>query len=300
MPSRDLDGPDGGAWVRRGQRTTPAIRAAHPGQRWPTRDPSVLLAGCGWKAVQYHGSREAIPHGLQLPGELSVLPACGTITRARSYLRARALPCCRRAELTSSSAHIWAPPRCAAVIPHSLQSRPPRRLTSRALPQVKLADCCSCCTTRAATRDPSSRRTTSCWSRYCPIPRRGAVQHRELRRRCPGRASAVASRAHALGSVTARHGAAGAASTRAAEAALSPRGRASHAPRVIPRSRGQPAGVAAWCMWGVACEPARCGLHGGMCGVHPERPAASGSTHTWPWTRTCVAVLNTGTRYLLR
>ena len=55
--ARDLDGPDGGAWVRRGQRTTPATQAAHPGQRWPTRD----LSRCYWQAVVAKQSNTTVP-----------------------------------------------------------------------------------------------------------------------------------------------------------------------------------------------------------------------------------------------
>ena len=157
--ARDLDGPDGGAWVRRGQRTTPATQAAHPGQRWPTRDLSVLLAGCGCKAVQYHGSRQGIPLGLEVPGELPMPLACGAITRARSDMRARALPCCRRTDrLTFLMCKSWLP-QCAAVIPRSLHSRAHRRLTSRDMPQAKLTGGQSCCTTRAAARDAFRRRS---------------------------------------------------------------------------------------------------------------------------------------------
>ena len=253
--ARDLDGPDCGAWVRRGQRTTPATQAAHPGQRWPTRDLSVLLAGCGCKAVQYHGSRQGIPLGLEVPGELPMPLACGAITRARSDMRARALPCCRRTDrLTFLMCKSWLP-QCAAVIPHSLHSRAHRRLMSRYMPQAKLTGGQSCCTTRAAARDAFRRRSARWSGGILPSTRRRAIEYCGLAGRAQVRLCVPGGHAHVLGSVGICRGAAAAASARALEAAWTPRCRATQAPRVIPRSRGQCAGAAAESMWGLCESP---------------------------------------------
>lgn len=150
--ARAVDGSDAGAWVSRCQRTIPATHSAHPGQRWPTSDLLALLAGCGSKCCLYRSSREGIPHGLQLPGEMPMPPARSAITHARSRMHAPAFPCCRRADPTTFSASTSCPRWYAAVIPRSQQSLPPRRLTSRAMPQMKLAGYGSCSATRATAR----------------------------------------------------------------------------------------------------------------------------------------------------
>ena len=126
-----MAGSDAGDWVRRCSAVTSATPPVHAGQCWPTGDLLVLLAGCGSKSCQYRGSRQAIPHGLQLPGELPMPPARRAITLARSHMRAPAFLCRRRADATTFSASTSCPLRYAAMIPRSQQSLPPRRLTSR-------------------------------------------------------------------------------------------------------------------------------------------------------------------------
>ena len=79
-------------------------------------------------------------------------PARSAITHARSRMHAPAFPCCRRADPTTFSASTSCPRWYAAVIPRSQQSLPPRRLTSRAMPQMKLAGYGSCSATRATAR----------------------------------------------------------------------------------------------------------------------------------------------------
>ena len=124
--ARAVAGSDASDWVRRCSAVTSATPPVHAGQCWPTGDLLVLLAGCGSKSCQYHGSRQAIPHGLQLPGELPMPPARRAITLARSQMRAPAFLCRRRADATTFSASTSCPLRYAAMIPRSQQSLPPR------------------------------------------------------------------------------------------------------------------------------------------------------------------------------
>ena len=124
--ARAVAGSDASDWVRRCSAVTSATPPVHAGQCWPTGDLLVLLAGCGSKSCQYRGSRQAIPHGLQLPGELPMPPARRAITLARSQMRAPAFLCRRRADATTFSASTSCPLRYAAMIPRSQQSLPPR------------------------------------------------------------------------------------------------------------------------------------------------------------------------------
>ena len=143
--------------MRRYSDTIPGTRAVHPGQRWTERDLSGLLPGCGCKGLQYHGSRQAGLGGLEVAGEQPMPARCAAMARARSYDAFPRLTRCRRADRMTSSTCTWSQPRVCRRIPQSLQSRPPLRCTSPAVPQARLACCGTCWSARATARGPLRR-----------------------------------------------------------------------------------------------------------------------------------------------
>ena len=73
---------------------------------------------CSWARLDFWScSIPRFPGKVELAGELPMPFSRGVITRDRSHLRARTLPCCRRAARSISSVSSSAQPQCAGVVP---------------------------------------------------------------------------------------------------------------------------------------------------------------------------------------
>ena len=206
----------------------------------------------------------------------------GVITRDRSHLRARTLPCCRRAARSISSVSSSAQPQCAGVVPTASKGGHldvSRRVLCcrRSFPAAAHAGRLG---HRRATGLSGARQAGDGFVPPGAVPlRRQTPLDTGSPRQALGRRCAHAGRGFAPGFAAARHGVAVAASSLAIGAVWVARAIASCSLRLIPRNWSLFRGAAAKLMWGCACRLSWCTALGGSQTVSLEQLVAFNSAH---------------------